>query len=283
MIPRLPARARILRLVACLLAASAPLASAPLAAQARTSTDSASPIAVITPRDAIVTGALAAGTFALLPFDQRIAHWMQQPSRQGNDALRNSASFFRNLGSPGTIVIGGATYLAGRLDDSPRIEELGVRTLESIAAGSAVGYVIKGMAGRARPYAVADTLPHDFHAGRGFHDDRYTSFPSGHSIAAFATASAMSQEIRYLWPHSSPLIAPALYTGATLVGISRLYNDDHWASDVVAGAAVGTLAARVVVRYQRAHPNNAIDRILISTTVVPAPGGGMALAWHRAM
>ena len=93
----------------------------------------------------------------------------------------------------------------------------------------------------------------------------------------------MSQEIRYLWPNSSPLIAPSLYAGATLVGISRLYNDDHWASDVVAGAAVGTLAASVVVRYQRAHPSNAIDRILIGTTVFPAPGGGMALAWHRAM
>ena len=148
MIPRLPTRARVLRLAACLLAASTPLASTPLAAQGDTSADSAPHVAVLTPRDVIVTGALAAGTFALLPFDQRIAHWMQQPSRQSNDALRNGAAFFRNLGSPGTIVIGGATYLAGRLDDSPRVEELGVRTLESIAAGSAVGYVIKGLAGR---------------------------------------------------------------------------------------------------------------------------------------
>jgi membrane-associated phospholipid phosphatase len=217
-----------------------------------------------------------------MPFDERIARWMQQPSHQSSAALRHGSKFVSDVGSIGTIAVGGATYLVGRFDSSPRVEELGVRTLESIAAGSAVGYVIKGVVGRARPYAVGDSLPHDLHPGRGFHDDRYTSFPSGHAIAAFATASAMSQEIRYLWPHSSPVIAPALYTGATLVGLSRLYNDDHWASDVVAGAAVGTLAARVVVRYQRAHPGNAIDRILIGTTVVPAPSGGMALAWHRA-
>lgn len=278
MIPRALVRSRV-RLLAALTLVS----SAPLAAQTGTAADSARHIAVLTPRDAVVTGALAAGAVALFPFDERIAHWMQQPSRQNDAALRHGASFFRNLGSPGTIVIGGATYLAGRLDSSPRVEELGVRTLESIAAGSAVGFVIKGVAGRARPYAVGDSLPHNFRVGRGFGDDRYTSFPSGHSIAAFATASAMSQEIRYLWPHSSPVIAPALYTGAALVGLSRLYNDDHWASDVVAGAAVGTLAARVVVRYQRAHPGNVIDRMLIGATVVPAPGGGMALAWHRTL
>ena len=278
----MPARTLARRSVTLLGALTLISTAAPLHAQASAPADSAPHIAVLTPRDAIVTGALAAGAAALMPFDERIAHWMQRPSLQSNTALSDGATFFRNLGSPGTIVIGGATYVVGRLDSSPRVEELGLRTLESIAAGSAVGLVIKGAVGRARPYAVGDSLPHDFHAGRGFHDDRYTSFPSGHSIAAFATASAMSQEIRYLWPHSSPLISPALYTGAALVGVSRLYNDDHWASDVVAGAAVGTLAARVVVRYQRAHPNNAIDRLFIGTTVVPSPSGGMALAWQRA-
>lgn len=279
MIPHVLARRGAAVFTALALLASTP---ASLRAQGSTMADSAQHIAVLTPHDAIVTGALAAATVALFPADERIARWMQQPSRQNNAALRHGATVFRNLGGPGTIVIGAATYLGGRIESSPRVEELGVRTLESIGAASVVGLAIKGVVGRARPFVVGDSLPHDFHPGRGFRDDRYTSFPSGHSIAAFATASAMSQEIRYLWPHSSPVITPALYTGAALVDLSRLYNDVHWASDVVAGAAVGTLAARVVVRYQRAHPGNAIDRLLIGTTVVPAPSGGMALAWHRA-
>jgi membrane-associated phospholipid phosphatase len=261
--------------------ALAPITPLTAAAQAAPA-DSAPRIHVLTARDAAVTGALALTAAALMPSaDQHIAHWMQQPSRQSNDLAKNAATVVRDVGGPGTIVFGGATYVLGRIDQSPRLQELGLRTLESIAAGSAVGFVIKGAVGRARPYAVGDSLPHDFHAGRGYHDDRYTSFPSGHTIAAFATASAASQEIHYLWPHSSPLITPALYTGATLVGLSRLYNDDHWASDVAAGAAVGTLAARVVVRYQRAHPGNVVDRWLLPTSVVPAGHGAVALTWDR--
>jgi membrane-associated phospholipid phosphatase len=62
-----------------------------------------------------------------------------------------------------------------------------------------------------------------------------------------------------------------MYGGATLVGLSRMYNNLHWASDVLGGAAIGTLLGLKVVKYHHSHPDNAIDRALLRRNVMPIP------------
>jgi diacylglycerol kinase (ATP) len=62
-----------------------------------------------------------------------------------------------------------------------------------------------------------------------------SSFPSGHTAAAFAGAALLA-------PHF-PLATPAFYAYATLVGWSRVYLGVHYPSDVVIGAASGTVLA----------------------------------------
>jgi len=70
-----------------------------------------------------------------------------------------------------------------------------------------------------------------------------------------------------------------MYGGAALAGISRMYNNQHWASDVLVGAGIGTFAGLKVVRYNDSHPNNRLDRIFLSAALVPDVGGGQALHW----
>jgi hypothetical protein len=53
-----------------------------------------------------------------------------------------------------------------------------------------------------------------------------------------------------------------------------MYNDKHWASDVVVGAAIGTFVGQKVVRYHRTHPGNRVDRWLLSASLAPAARGG---------
>lgn len=232
--------------------------------------------------DAATAVAFVLGTAALMPLDRRIALESQRPSLQNNRALGDFATAFRLIGEPGSIAMSAATYVVGRAEHSPRAAELGLRAFESIGAAGVTAVIIKGIVGRARPFVVADTNPTDYRPGRGFHEDSYTSFPSGHATSAFAAASAASQEISYLWPHASHLWTPALFTSATLVGFSRVYNDKHWASDVMAGAAVGTIAGRIVVRYQRAHPRNSIDRLLLPIAVGTHTGKSVSFAWGYA-
>lgn len=64
------------------------------------------------------------------------------------------------------------------------------------------------------------------------------SFPSGHTAVAFMGAELLRSE--YEW-----YVGLAGYTVAGGVAFLRLYNDRHWLNDVVAGAGVGILSARI--------------------------------------
>ncbi|HET7461762.1 MAG TPA: phosphatase PAP2 family protein, partial [Longimicrobium sp.] len=86
-------------------------------------------------------------------------------------------------------------------------------------------------------------------------------------------------EVGAHWPRHKTVAGITLYTAAGLVGLSRMYNNQHWASDVVVGAAVGTFSGWKVVGYTHAHPGNPLDRLLLGTRVAPAENGGMALTW----
>ena len=61
------------------------------------------------------------------------------------------------------------------------------------------------------------------------------SFPSGHTATSFMTATMLHKE--YGW--RSPWFSIGGYTIAALTGVSRIMNNAHWMSDVVAGAAIG--------------------------------------------
>ena len=64
------------------------------------------------------------------------------------------------------------------------------------------------------------------------------SFPSGHTMTAFAGAELVRSE--YGWG-----VGMGAYALATTVGFMRLYNNRHWFNDVLAGAGFGILSARI--------------------------------------
>lgn len=97
------------------------------------------------------------------------------------------------------------------------------------AVSGLLSLVLKMTFGRARPRLYDMVGP--------FHFDVFSvkssvlSFPSGHSVTAFATAVALA--------FMAPRFGKALILAAVLIGASRVVTGAHYASDVIAGMALG--------------------------------------------
>ncbi len=166
--------------------------------------------------------------------------------------------------------------MVGRTGVNARLAELGFLGVVGGGVGGGLTFLLKGTIGRARPYVGLDN-PRNFALGRGFGNEDYRSFPSGHTVMAFAAAAAVTSTTNVWWPDATWYIGPALYGGATLAGVSRMYNNKHWASDVVVGAAIGTFAGLKVVRYHRSDRDNWIDKTFLSISLpIDERGAGRA-------
>lgn len=105
-------------------------------------------------------------------------------------------------------------------------------------AGSVLLFMlIKNLIGRPRPCEVWAELPCLLRA-----PDRF-SFPSGHTMTAFAAATAYCE--------IAPFLLPVLLPAALLIGVSRVFLGLHYPTDVLAGALLGSglglLAAQSVL------------------------------------
>lgn len=246
-----------------------------LSSSAGAQTDSSSHRPLFTWGDAALAGGFVLGTVAIRPLDKSAALALQRPDRQQRELYRKSAQFVRWIAQPGSTIIGLSMYAAGRLTENERLAEVGLHGTEALLIGSGAGTVMKNFFGRARPFVdTTGPNPDDWQIGRGLHrGGNYQSFPSGHTTAAFAAAAAVSAETSVWWPRATYFfIGPVMYGGAVAVGLSRMYNNRHWASDVIMGAAIGTFAGNKVVRYHRTHPGNRIDDLLLKATWNPADG-----------
>lgn len=102
------------------------------------------------------------------------------------------------------------------------------------------------------------------------HSDPF-SFPSGHTSAAFSTATSLTYA--YGWKAALPA-----YGLAALSGLSRIADDKHWASDVVAGAFLGIIWGRA--SFYNSSRTNKTD----NQTEVFYPSyenGQLSLLWNR--
>jgi membrane-associated phospholipid phosphatase len=226
--------------------------------------------------DKRLAAGLVLGSLALMPLDRQVESWLQQPSLQSSPTLHSTAGAFNWLGGTGVLAGSVGALAIGRLTGNDRLSEIGLHTTEAIVASGAIVAATKGIMGRQRPFLEKGD-PGDFFIGHGFSSGGLTSFPSGHTAAAFSAATVLSIEAHRAWPTTAPIISPLLYGGATAIGLARMYDSRHWASDVALGAAVGTLTGIQVMRYNDTHPDNKLSRWLAHTSIAPNGSRGVSV------
>ena len=163
--------------------------------------------------------------------DRRVDRWTQDQRSPGSDRV---SRVFKYGGEPVLIFgVSGGILAAGVISGRPDLERRGGRVLASVVAAGLTTGALKEITGRFRPDTTTD--PYIF---RPF--TNRDAFPSGHATMAFALATSLSAEIHRPWATA------LLYAGATGTAWSRLNDQKHWLSDVIAGAAVGITAANVI-------------------------------------
>ena len=192
-------------------------------------------------------------------FDRQIQEKLiSRPNRSRDKAADAGALIgdpYLHLGLA-ALVYGGAI-----LADSAKWKETGEMMAEALILADATTFVIKEASGRGRPGAA--TSKNDFKPF-GFQKE-YDSLPSMHTSSSFALASVLAAT------SESIAMKAAYYSAATFVGLSRAYQNKHWASDVVLGAALGELCGRVVTSYHASRSRIAL------TPQTYEKGAGLAL------
>jgi membrane-associated phospholipid phosphatase len=264
-------------LVASNAAAQRPVSSVPLSGNGISVADSARQQTFFTRRDLAATGVALAATAAVSVFDVRIAHWWQQPGAQGGTSRSDLVHSLTTINESPLTIGSVAVYGIGRLTRSRTITDVGAHLTEAMVLTVAASEIIRAPVGRVRPRASPDDA-FKFELGGGFTKFEDRSFPSLHSAVGFATAAVLSGEMRERHARIYPVASPLLYAAATIPGITRMYLNQHWASDVVAGAFLGTLLGSRVVSYGHSRRTK-LDRILLGTAVLPDPNGGVRVSF----
>jgi membrane-associated phospholipid phosphatase len=203
-----------------------------------------------TSSDWLKIGAFGVVTTATILFADKPVNRLALRIRD-NKSVVNASQYVTNFGGSYegyTLAVLGAYGLIFKKEKEKTTTLLATQAYVTAAA---IETAIKYLTGRQRPSyndPVTGATNHTFHGPFAhFLNGSFESFPSGHTTVAFAAATVFAMEYKDI--KIVPIIA---YSAATAIGLSRIVQNQHWASDVLVGAALGFLSGRQVVNnYHR--------------------------------
>ncbi|GAA0734329.1 phosphatase PAP2 family protein [Sphingomonas japonica] len=155
--------------------------------------------------------------------------------RRDNPAIRGAGAVSEISDQPPLIALSLAVLAGGLLLRSPGIARTGARMLAAHTLATALKTTLKRSIDRSRP---DHALAHGYRLDSGSSDRHHlSSFPSGHSAGAVAIAEAIARE--------APVIALPVRLLAASASIIQVPRAKHYVGDVLAGAAIGWLGARI--------------------------------------
>jgi membrane-associated phospholipid phosphatase len=187
---------------------------------------------------------------------------------QASPALRDVAKAANWWGGPGVIWFAAALWFGGRAFKRSAIARVGLRGAEGLAVASALSAIIKGFAGRGRPF-VFPGEPWHWDINHGWSDAHFFSMPSGHTTATTAFAMAVLVATHGWSAKAQAALALPLLVSAGVVAFARMYSDQHWLSDVVVALVLGAATSVVLARWHARNPKSRYDRVMLGPAASP--------------
>ena len=179
---------------------------------------------------------VTAGLLAADPHD--VSYFRTTTTFHGFNTVMNETASSLEIG-----LVPAAFYIIGRTTSHPYAEKTGLLAGEAVADSLIVYGVINAVTRRLRP---SDIPPQGSYSDTFFKNKSVldNSFPSGHTIAAFAVATVIAR--RYKSHRWVPWVA---YGIAGAIGFSRITTQAHFPADVFLGAALGFSISRFGVLH----------------------------------
>ncbi len=186
----------------------------------------------------IAAGSVVAVGVGLYIYDDEIRHFFQSNTNSSLDAVSKYGLEPWGSGVYSLPLLGGI-YLYGVAAKNNKSRQVAMAGAQAYVMAALSSQVLKHIFHRHRPNYDEPPNPRLWEGPfKGF---EHTAFPSGHTTAAFAIATVLASSYQEtIWV---PILS---YTIATGVGLSRVYDNKHWASDVLAGAALGFAVGKSV-------------------------------------
>lgn len=181
------------------------------------------------------------GVAASTTVDSELREWAMNSHSRSLDRFAHAVNA---LGTAHVLVPSMAIFYTGSLlTHAVPAQHAALETAAAYAASDVVESILKPVIGRERPHVTGNS--HRFHPFTTNGD--WHSLPSAHiaHITAIAEAVSMQTESRSIAVICSSLVA--------LVGWDRIYEDQHWTSDVTATAALSAVISRATVHWVASH------------------------------
>src|ERR1051326_805686 len=206
-------------------------------------------------KDWLKFGGFALGEVALSLADESVQKWAVKLSAN-NAGVHNVGQYVTRFGGIYEAYVLGTFGAYGFIFKNEKMKTTTLLATQSYLTAGAMESVVKFLTGRQRPtvYTGPDGEPEPTFKGpfapqgRDINNRKTNSaFPSGHTTVAFAAATVFAMEYKNVkWV---PIFS---YSAASLIGLSRITENRHWLTDVIAGAALGYYTGRHVVdNYHR--------------------------------
>ena len=203
----------------------------------------------------VIAGAFVGVEAALMAADEPVQRWSVNLSER-NTQVHGVGQYVTQFGGTYEAYVLAGLGAYSFIFKNQKLATTTLLATQSYITGAAVESVIKFISGRQRPatYTIPNREIEPSFKGP-FASPTYdvngkklnSSFPSGHTTVAFAAATVFAME------YKNTKIVPILsYGAASLIGLSRITENRHWLTDVIAGAALGYFTGKHVVdNYHR--------------------------------